>query len=73
MQRKNSSLCRLISLSYAKLMLLEVVLPTKQLARSKERTDIQEKKRADAMTFSSKNHEDWVCSKIKRALAQTLG
>lgn len=50
----------LISLSSAKLVLLEVV------ARSKQRTDIQEKKGGDAMTFSSRDQKEWGLQQEKK-------
>lgn len=63
----------LLSFSCAKSVLLEVVMPRKQLARSKDRTDVQEKKGADALTFSSRDHKEWGLQRGKRDLVQTLG
>lgn len=50
-------MCVLISFSCAKLVLLEVVLPSKKMARNKG-THIQKKKEADAVAFSSRDHEE---------------
>lgn len=63
MQRKVCCLCRLISLSCDKLVVLEVVLLPKQLARCKERTDIQE---AGAMTFRAGITRSGDCSEKKK-------
>lgn len=51
-------ICKLISFSCAKLVLLEVVLQPKKMARNKERTHIQKKKAVDAVAFSSWDHEE---------------